>query len=79
MVQRRLSSSSTLKLAVVLSVVVAVLFLLSDTLFGQSDIAYFLVFVSLILFPIGLFFVSWSVKEMLAAKAGNWIRNRYKT
>jgi hypothetical protein len=30
--------------------------LLSDTLFGESDVAYFLLFVGLLVFAIGLFF-----------------------
>jgi len=65
-----------LKLAVVLSLVGAALFMLSDTLFGESDLAYFLMFVGPIVFTIGLFFVVLSIFEMLVAKVKSWIKNR---
>lgn len=65
-----------LKLAVVLSLVGAALFILSDTLFGESDLAYFLMFFGPIVFIIGLFFVVLSIFEMLVAKVKSWIKNR---
>ena len=76
MTQRRSSSQNMLKLAVVLSLVGAALFLLSDTLFGESDLAYFLMFVGPIAFTLGLFFVVVSIFEMLVAKVKSWIKNR---
>lgn len=76
MTQRRISSKNMLKIAVVLALVGAALFLLSDTLFGESDLAYFLMFVGPIVFAIGLLFVVYSTLEMLVAKVKGWIKNR---
>lgn len=58
-----------LKLGGILVVVGAVMFLLSDTLFGESDVASYSMFFGLILFPLGIILTLVGVIQVLIAKA----------
>lgn len=57
-----------LKLGGILVVVGAVMFLLSDTLFGESDVASYSMFFGLILFPLGIILTLVGVIQVLIAK-----------
>ena len=50
----RQTAMANLKIGTILLIAGAVLFLLSDTLFGDSEVAYYSVFLGLIMFPIGV-------------------------
>ena len=58
-----------LKLGGILLVAGAALFLLSDTLFGNSDAASYSVFFGLILFPIGIILSLVGIIQVLIARA----------
>ncbi|MEJ2172231.1 MAG: hypothetical protein ACO22K_12045 [Woeseiaceae bacterium] len=57
-----------LKLGGLLLAVGAMMFLLSDALFGESDVAAYLVFSGLIMFPVGVILTAVGIVQMLVAK-----------
>jgi predicted phage tail protein len=57
-----------LQLGGILVVVGAAMFLLSDTLFGDSDVASYSMFFGLILFPLGIILTLVGVIQVLIAK-----------
>jgi predicted phage tail protein len=57
-----------LKLGGVLLAVGAMMFLMSDTLFGESDLASYLVFSGLIMFPVGVILTAVGIVQVLVAK-----------
>jgi predicted phage tail protein len=57
-----------LKLGGILLVAGAALFLLSDTLFGDSDMASYSMFFGLILFPIGIVLTLIGIVQVLIAR-----------
>ena len=63
-------------LSLIISAVGAVLFLFSDTLFGDSDIAYNLMLLGLILFPVGVILAFVGIVELLFAKIKQWIAKK---
>ena len=59
---------TNLKIGAVLLIAGAVLFLLSDTLFGDSEAASYSVFLGLIMFPIGAVLALVGIIQVLIAK-----------
>jgi predicted phage tail protein len=59
---------ANLKIGAILLITGAVLFLISDTLFGDSEAASYAVFLGLIMFPIGVILALVGGIQMLVAK-----------
>jgi hypothetical protein len=74
--QRRASSRTLIIIGLILSVFGAIFFLLSDTLFGDTDVAYSLMFFGLILLPLGVIIVLLGIFELLFKMVQGWITKK---
>lgn len=73
---RRIGPGWFTVLGLAISVLGAMFFLFSDTLFGDTDIAYNLMFVGLILFVTGILIAVISIFQLIFGVIKGWITGR---
>lgn len=74
--QRRMSSGSFAITGLIISALGAVFFLFSDTLFGDSDLAHNLMFLGMVMLPMGVILSLIGVLELLFSKIKRWIKKQ---